>query len=278
MPGSRRSRTSWLRCGCGYGTPPARRAPAPPCGRRLRKRGCLGAVADSGAAEPGGQVGAVLAELAAQPVLDALAGAGGADGPDTAVGLLGEHHLGQPPGRRSGGDLAAAGIEDALVAGAVQLALGAPVLAPEHGAGEVGADRGVADEGAVVEPDGDRAVLLVGVVEGDGLAGEELGGDLLRGGGLAVLVGVAVAGQDAAGDAEAPDGEPARHGGDDAQVVPAGGEGVGGDPVVQGLARVPGGRLSGRAGRRTAGSAGRGLLRVAGGGASVSVTVGRPSR
>lgn len=57
--------------------------------------------------------------------------------------------------------------------------------------------------------------------------------------------------KDSAGHAETADGEAARHGRDDPEVVAPGGEGVGGDPVVQGFARVPGGRLVGDAHRRT---------------------------
>ncbi len=132
------------------------------------------------------------------------------------------------------------------MARAVQLALGAPVLAPQDGAGEVGADGGVADEGAVAEADGDGPVLVARVAEGDRLAGQEPRGDALRFGGLALLV-VAVPVEHAGGHPDAADGESAGDGGDDPQIVPSGGEGVGGDPVLERLARVsPGGVLAGR--------------------------------
>ncbi len=120
----------------------------------------------------------------------------------------------------------------------------------------MGADGGVADEGAVVEPYGDGPVLLARVAEGDGLAGRELLGDASGLGGLAVLV-VAVAVQDARGHADAAEGEAAGDGGDDPEVVAPGGEGVGGDPVLERLARVSPGRalaarlLFGDAHRRT---------------------------
>lgn len=110
----------------------------------------------------------------------------------------------------------------------------------------MGADGGVADEGAVVEADGDGPVLLARVAEGDRLAGQEPAGDALRLGGLALLA-VAVAVEHARGHSDAAYGETAGDGGDDPEVVPAGGEGVGGDPVLERLARVsPGGVLSTR--------------------------------
>ncbi len=94
----------------------------------------------------------------------------------------------------------------------------------------MGADGGVAGEGAVLQADGDRAVVGAGVAEGEGVAGQDPVGDPLRLGGA---VAVAVPVQDAGGDADAADGEAAGDGGDDPQVVAAGGEGVGGDPVVE---------------------------------------------
>lgn len=94
----------------------------------------------------------------------------------------------------------------------------------------MGADGGVAHEAAVGEADGDGAVVLTGVAEGDGLAGGEPVRDLL---GVRRAVGVAVPVQHSPGDGDASDGQAAGDGGDDTEVVAARGEGVGGDAVLE---------------------------------------------
>ncbi|WSC93035.1 hypothetical protein OG909_12430 [Streptomyces sp. NBC_01754] len=71
----------------------------------------------------------------------------------------------------------------------------------------MGADGGVADESAVVHAYGDGPVLVPGVAEGEGFAGQESCGDPLRGGCLPVRL-FAVPLEDSAGDAEATQREP----------------------------------------------------------------------
>ena len=107
----------------------------------------------------------------------------GPHGPD-AAGVLAQADLGQRAGRRPGDDLAGGRVEHPVVAGALQLAV---LLAPEHGAGQVGADGRLADQPAVGEADGQGPVVVAGVAEGDRLAGREPVGDLGRGGGAAAV-------------------------------------------------------------------------------------------
>src|SRR5215211_8364290 len=74
----------------------------------------------------------------------------GPHGPD-AVGVLAQPDRWEGAGWRAGDHFAGGRVEDAVVAGALQVAV---LGAPQHGAGQVGADGRPADQLAVGEADG----------------------------------------------------------------------------------------------------------------------------